>query len=85
MPNSCQISGVRKPLALIIGISAMLAFMTIPRLSPRVRAVREVEAAWGEADTRVNRPGSGTPEAERFLVELKAIDTSKAPREIQRR
>ena len=67
-------------LAVILSIAPFL----LMRQSPEIKAANRIHKQYRTAEAPVLRPGSGVPDAEKFLVDLKAIDVADAPEEVQR-
>ena len=57
--------------------------MILTRTSPTAKRVRAVQEAYQNAERPVLRPGSGTREVEQFMGDLKEIDSSGLPPEVE--
>lgn len=53
------------------------------RQSPAIKAADRIRGQYLRAQAPVLQPDSGVREAEKFLVDLKAIDVADAPGEVQ--
>jgi len=53
------------------------------RQSPKAKAAESIKSRYLGAQAPVLRPDSGVRDAEKFLVDLKAIDVADAPQEVQ--
>ena len=69
----------------IAGIAMVLSIgpLLLTRTSPSVRKVRRIQEQYFVAERPVLRPGSATRDAEKFLSDLKAIDTEGAPQPVR--
>jgi hypothetical protein len=81
---SVELPAVKKRLLIVLAIPLLMFLpMILSRQSPQAKAVRHIQEQYWNAERPVLRPGSGTREVEKFLGDLKAIDTLAAPNEIQ--
>ena len=74
----------RRTLIIIIGIIAMLAALILPRLRPTADASNRIRAAYHKAEAPVLKPGSDLPEVEQFARDLRGIDLTGAPDDVER-
>lgn len=74
----------RRTRIIAIGILAMLAALFLPRLRPSADAANRIRADYYKAEAPVLRPDSGLPEIEQFGRDLRAIDMTGAPVDVER-
>ena len=70
---------------LIAGIAMLLTAIPflLTRQTANSKAANRIKARYLAAQAPVLRPSSGVREAEKFLLDLKAIDVADAPQEVR--
>ena len=74
----------RRTVIIILAIVAMLVALILPRLRQTADAANRIRAAYHRAEAPVLRPGSDLPEVDQFARDLRAIDLTGAPDEVER-
>src|SRR3954462_13954910 len=62
-------------LLIVVAVLATVPFL-LRRESPGAKAAERIRNAVAVAEGPVHKPGSGNPDAEKFLLDLKAVDQS---------
>lgn len=62
---------------IVVAVLAIVPFL-LRKQSPEAKAAERIRNAVAVAEEPVHKPGSGNPEAEKFLLDLKAVDQSGA-------
>ena len=62
----------------------MLAALILPRLSPTANASNRIRAAYNKGEQPVLKPGSDSPEVDQFARDLRGIDLTGAPDDVER-
>ena len=74
----------RRTLIIIIGALAMLAALILPRLGPSADAANRIRADYLKAEAPVLKPGSDSPVVDQFARDLRGIDLTGAPDDVER-
>jgi hypothetical protein len=82
--DGCPVKCMNRSRYIIIGVFAMLTILILPRLRPTADASNRIRNAYHKAEAPVLRPGSDLPEVEQFARDLRAIDLSGAPDEVEK-
>ena len=73
----------RRTVIIAIGLLAMLAALIVAPVRPTADAASRIREAYNRAEQPVLKPGSGLPEVEQFSRDLRSIDLTGAPDDVE--